>query len=87
MPTQLESTKLPILISFLLVFIAAVLVFAWCCTRVLVPMIGRLRNRMLVEEDAGEHSKDKKDANDDQLEPPPSSDRQAMQFDKPAVET
>lgn len=40
-------------------------------------MIGRLRNRMLVEEGGLDSSKDNKDEmKQENLEPPPSSDRQ-----------
>jgi len=48
------------LIALLVVLIIAIIVFTWACTRIIVPMIGRLRNRMLVEDEV-ESSKDKKD--------------------------
>jgi hypothetical protein len=54
-------------------------VFAWLCTKVIVPMIGRLKNRVLVEEHGLDNSKDKDiEIKDENLEPPPSSDRQTL---------
>ncbi len=59
-PSQLEAYDFTTLIVALVLFIAAIITFAWIFVKVIVPMVGRLRNRMLVEEDGQENSKDKK---------------------------
>ena len=77
-----------LLIVFLMVLIVAMLVMGWLCVKVCVPMIGRLRNRMLVEEAGLDGSKDKDiEIKEEQLEPPPSSERQTIHREQEAVET
>lgn len=60
-PTKLEQYELIFVIVFLVVLTMTLLTCAWLCTRVFVPMIGRLRNRMLVEEGGLDNSKENKD--------------------------
>ena len=81
-PSQLEKYDLTIVIVVLVLFIFALLTCAWIFSKVIVPLIGRLRNRLLVEENGLETSKDKKEEdNQEQIEVPPSSDRQGMNLD------
>lgn len=61
LPNQLEQYDLTTLIVALVLFIAALLIFTWVFTKVIVPLIGRLRNRLLIEEHGVESSKDKKE--------------------------
>ena len=55
------------LIALIVVFVAGVGVVGWVFVRCIVPAIGRLRNRVLVEE--------KEDPRDKSIPLPPSSDR------------
>ena len=78
-PNKLERFNLVLLIVFLILLIVAVLTIGWLCVKVCVPMIGRLKNRMLVEEHGLETSKDKDiEIKEDHIEPPPSSERQTI---------
>jgi len=73
----------------LVLILLVLFVFACLCKTVFVPMLGRLKNRMLVEEHGLENSRDK-DGNQEEpvaLEPPPSSDRQGINNDMRGPET
>ena len=81
MPSTIETYKINSLIIFLVVLIVCIVVFTWACAKVIVPLAGRLKNRVLVEENALDssqpHSREK-EVKDIELEPPPSSDRQGI---------
>lgn len=47
-PSPLEVYDFTTLIVALVLFIAAVVTFSWVFAKVIVPMVARLRNRMLV---------------------------------------
>ena len=74
-PTVIESANLILIIMILVGLMGLLLLFAYLCKNVFVPMIGRLKNRMLVEENAGDKSGEK-DSEPVPTDPPPSSDRQ-----------
>lgn len=79
LPNQLEKYDITTLIIALVLFILAILILTWVFAKVIVPLIGRLRNSVLVEENGLESSKDKKDGEKEEgIEPPPSSDRQGI---------
>jgi hypothetical protein len=69
---------LVIIIVVLVALILFLLVLACLCKNVFVPLLGRLKNRMLVEEHGLENSKDKQEDNQEAMEVPPSSDRQGI---------
>lgn len=60
-PSQLEVYDLTTLIVALILFIAAIVIFSWAFAKIIVPMIARLRNRLLVEDGGLENSKEKKE--------------------------
>lgn len=81
-PSQLEKYDLTLLVVVLVLFIFALITCAWLFSKIIVPMIGRLRNRLLVEENGLETSKDKNEEfKEEQIEVPPSSDRQGMHLE------
>lgn len=61
MPNTIESFNMDSMIVFLVVLIIAMVIFTWACTKVIVPMIARLRNSLLVEEGPNDNSKDKQE--------------------------
>ena len=77
-PSTLERGKLFLILLILVALILLLFVLACLCTKVFVPMIARLKNRMLVEENGGDKSGGDKEVEPQAMEPPPSSDRQNM---------
>ena len=76
------------LIIILALMILFLFLLAYLCKNVFVPLIGRLKNRMLVEEAGLDTSKEKGEKEEPvPLEPPPSSDRQQIRNMDAAPET
>ena len=88
-PSKIEQFNLAVIIVILVLILLVLFVLACLCKTVFVPLLGRLKNRMLVEENGLENSRDK-DGNQDEpvpLEPPPSSDRQGIHNNDMGPET
>jgi hypothetical protein len=57
----MEQFEMIFIIVFLVVLTMTLFACAFLCTRVFVPMIARLKNRVLVEEAGLDNSKENKD--------------------------